>query len=455
MRLAWLVASALAACAAVGCSAGTKAGGRPLPHPIVLSIANHETEGRDLAEYIAAVDGLSQGSIQLERHEGWRSALADYDRATLADVRAGRIDLAKIAVRSLDTVGVTDFQALTAPFLVDSIALERTVLASPLGDEMLAGLARTGVVGVAVVPGEPRRPFGQRRRFVAPSAYRGALFGIGPSRLSRETLEALGAKPRTYVAGQLPYAFDGAELDLATIEGQGDATSVTTLTGNVVLWPRAFVIVANRKVFASLTTQQRETLRDAGREALGPATRRLRIEERDEAGILCRRDHATLLQATSRELAELRAAVRPVYATLERSAITRARIRQIESMKRRLPPETAVRCGLPGAARQRSTTPLDGTWEMTADARYGIDGGRYRLVLRHGRWRFNHLSAPKWGGLGVFSVRGGDTLRVHFSDGSDAIYRWNVFRETLTLLYTSEHVGAPNPTYAPWHRVGR
>jgi hypothetical protein len=341
-----------------------------------------------------------------------------------------------------------------APFLVDSIALERKVLASPLADEMLAGLDRAGVVGVAVVPGEPRRPFGQRRRFVAPSAYRGALFGIEPSKLSRETFEALGARPRTYVPGNLPYALDGAELDLATIEGQGDATSVTTLTGNVVLWPRAFVIVANRKVFASLTTQQRETLRDAGREALGPATRRLRIEERDEAGILCGRDHLTFLQATSRELAELRAAVRPVYARLERSAVTRARIRQIESMKRRLPPETPVRCGLPGA-RQRTTASLDGTWEMTADARYGIDAGRYRLVIRHGRWRFNHLSAPKWGGTGVLFVRGDDTLRVHFSDGSDAIYRWSVFRETLTLRYTSEHLGAPNPTYAPWHRASR
>ena len=105
-----------------------------------------------------------------------------------------------------------------------------------------------------------------------------------------------------------------------------------------------------------------------------------------------------------------------------------------------------------------STTPLDGTWEMTADARYGIDAGRYRLVLRDGRWRLIHLSPPTWGRKGspsVFSVRGDNTLRVHFSDGTDAIYRWNVFRETLTFRYTSEHVGPPNPTYAPWHRVGR
>jgi hypothetical protein len=332
--------------------------------------------------------------------------------------------------------------------------LERTVLASPLADEMLAGLARAGVVGVAVLPGEPRRPFGQRRRFLAPSEYRGAVFGIGPSILSLETLQALGARPRTYISPDLPYAFDGAELDLATIEGHEYDTSVTSLTGNVVLWPRAFVVVANRKVFARLTAKQREILRTAGREALEPAIRRLRIEEQDEAGILCRRRRLRLVQATQPELAALRAAVRPIYARLERSAVTRARIREIESMKRRLPPEPPVGCG-PPLARQRSTTPLDGTWEMTAAGRYGIDAGRYRLVLRHGSWRFRHLSAPQWGGSGVFAVRGEDTLRVHSEDGGDAIYRWNVFRETLTLRYTSERVGAPNPTYGPWHRIGR
>src|SRR5438093_12675887 len=152
MRLAWLVAPALA-CVAVGCSGGTKAGGRPLTHPIVLSVANHEMQGRDLAEYIAAVDRLSGGSIHLEHREGWRGPQVDYDRATVADVRAGSIDLAKIAVRSLDTVGVIDFQALVAPFLVDSLALERTVLASPLAVEMLAGRAPAGVVAAAVPPG--------------------------------------------------------------------------------------------------------------------------------------------------------------------------------------------------------------------------------------------------------------------------------------------------------------
>src|ERR687887_384957 len=116
MRSAWLVLPVVAF-AAVGCSGGTKAGGRPLEHTIVLTIANHETNDRDLAEYGAAVNLLSDGSISLERREGWRAPEVDYDRGTVADVRAGKVDLAKIAVRSFDTLGVSRFQALMAPFL--------------------------------------------------------------------------------------------------------------------------------------------------------------------------------------------------------------------------------------------------------------------------------------------------------------------------------------------------
>ena len=380
--------------AAAGCSGGTKAGGGPPRHTIVLTIANHETGDRDLAEYIAAVNRLSDGSIRLERREGWRGPEVDYDRGTVADVRAGKVDLAKIAVRSFDTFGVSSFQALMAPFLVDSLGLEQEALASPLADEMLAGINGLDVVGVAMLPGEPRRPFGQRRRFLAPPDYRGALFGIRPSRVSIATLRALDAQPHGYVPGDLPYAFAGAELDLSTIAESGWDTSATSLTRNVVFWPRAFVIVANRAVFTRLTAGQREILREAGREALGPAIARLRTEDLNEAGILCRRGQLTFVKATRVEVASLRAAVRPVYASLERHPKTRSLIREIEAMKRGLPPAKPVYCGR-SLPREGAPTPLEGTWEMTAGRAHGVDAGRYRLILKRGKFLLFHLPAGK------------------------------------------------------------
>ena len=110
-------------------------------------------------------------------------------------------------------------------------------------------------------------------------------------------------------------------------------------------------------------------------------------------------------------------------------------------------------------------TPLDGSWEMTASRTQVIDvthspydseadAGRYRFVLRRGRLSSFHLDEPRWSRAGVFSVQG-DVVRFTVENEVD-VYRWNVYRDTLTLRYVpGGERGAPNPTFAPWHRVGR
>jgi hypothetical protein len=90
---------------------------------------------------------------------------------------------------------------------------------------------------------------------------------------------------------------------------------------------------------------------------------------------------------------------------------------------------------------------------MTAPHRYGIDAGRYRLVLERGRFSFRHVSPPRWGGSGAFFVDH-DKLQLRPSDGEDGLYRWNLYRGSLTLRYTEQRIGPPNQTFGPWHRVG-
>jgi TRAP-type transport system periplasmic protein len=450
MRLVWFALPALAF-AVVGCASGTKAGGVG-QHTIVLTIANHESDDRDLAEYMAAVSRLSEGAIKLDLRADWRAPDSDFDRGTIVDVRAGKADLAKIAVGSLDGLGVDDFQAVMAPFLIDGLALEQKVLASELPDEMLPGLQRLGVEGLAMLPGEPRRPFGLTRRLLGPLDYRDAVIGIRPSRLAAATFREFGATARTYLTGELPpWTFDGAELDLVTLEGNRYDISGSSLTANVAFWPKAFVVVANDGLLAKLTSRQREILREAGRAALGPAIARLRNEDRVEAGILCRRHHAMFVVATPGQIAALRAAVSPIYDRVERDGRTTSFIHEIEAMKRRSFAERATPCSAPTPPR-RAETLLDGVWEMTARRAVAgpIDAGHYRMVLRRGRL----IAVRPWKSTGTFTVRG-DTVVFRNSDGEYGVYRWNLFRDTLTLRYVpGREEGAPNPTFAPWHRVG-
>ncbi len=458
VRLVWLALPALALTAA-GCSGGTKAGGQDQPHAVVLTIANHEGDDHDLAEYLAAVSRLSHRSIRLVLRNHWRPGDVDYDRGTLADVRAGKVDLAKIAVRSYDELGVERLQALEAPFLVDSFGLEQKVLSSRLPHRMLPAISALGVRGLAILPGELMRPFGLERRLLGPSDYRGAIIGITPSLVPRLTFERLGATPLPYPPGELtPWRFTGAELDLYTLgEGNFAVFGRSSVTANVAFWPQAFTVVGSPQVLAKLTPQQRDVLRRAGRDALVPTIARMRAEDRAAAGVLCRRDHVAFADATPLELAALGAAVRRVYRRLERNSTSRSLIAEIRTMKRHPLVDAALRCPT-SQPLTRAATVLDGTWEMTASrARASeIDAGHYRMVLRRGRVS-SSFSSPYSSGshtTGIFSVRG-DKIRFRYADGGAAIYRWNLYRDTLTLRKIPGVAEAPNPTFAPWTRIGR
>jgi len=462
-----------------GCfGGGGKAGGGGEKHVIVLTLANHEGESRDLAEYVQAVDRLSNGSLRIRLEPNWRKTEINYDRGTIADVRGGKADLAKIGVRSFDTLGVRDFQPLIAPLLVDTLGLEAKILRSPFAAQMVAGADGPGVERLTLLPGEVRRPFGLSHRLVAPADYRGAMFGIRPSLVSSDTLRALSATPRGYVSGELPRTFDGAELDLFTINGNGFDRPGTSLTVNVGLWPRAFVVVANKAVLARLSPTQRAILRRAGSAALEPALARLRSEGKDNAAILCRRGRMAFVRADPEQLAALRTAVRPVYHRLERSAQTRRVIRAIERMKTGVAPEPGPRCEGASGLTARGRTPVDGVYEVTttaadlhrarAPARDVIpeNYGKWIYVFDRGRFAITQEDeeACTWAS-GKFSVNGQQMAwsivggggfgpnNAYNRPGEFFRFGWSRYRDTLTLTPVEGAISPANFRAKPWHLV--
>jgi TRAP-type transport system periplasmic protein len=284
-----------------------------------LRLATYELEGLDVAEFVEAVDRLSDGSLRIDVRGRWRHDRIDYETETVGDVRRGKVDLGEIGVRAFDRVGVTDFQALVAPFSIDSYELERKVLASDLPDRMLSSLRRVGVVGIGVLPGALRKPLGVSRALIAPSDYRDATIGIRPSGGAARTFRALGGRARVYVAGTDISSLDGIEVDLGRIEGDRHDGPARAVTLNVNLWPRAVALVMNPKVYSGLTSEQRETLHRAAREALAPSMKRLTGDETDALEVMCARRQMAFRSASPSQLADLRAAVRPVYRQLEKT----------------------------------------------------------------------------------------------------------------------------------------
>src|SRR5215475_1629556 len=172
-RRAWLVLAAALAMGAAACGSGSlnKAGGL-VSKPVVLTLADGEGDTSNAQPFADAVSRLSHGSLQVKIQAAWRPGDPSNEAELIKDVQAGKAQLGITASRAFDTVGIKSFQALQAPFLIDSIALEQKVLASAIPGTMLQGLRPHGLAGLAVLPGPLRRPLGFTKPLVAASSYR-------------------------------------------------------------------------------------------------------------------------------------------------------------------------------------------------------------------------------------------------------------------------------------------
>jgi TRAP-type C4-dicarboxylate transport system substrate-binding protein len=325
---AWIALTAALALGAAACGPGNldKAGG-PVPKPVVLTLANDSGDLSGAQPFATAVNELSHGALQI-RIEGPSGRLGDLNSETglIKAVQAGKAQLGITGTQAFDTVAADGFQALQAPFLIDSYALQRKVLASDLPQKMLAALNPTGLVGLGLLPGVFARPFGFSRPLLAASDYRGAKIGTLPSLAAGETFRALGA---TLVTSGGIGGLDGIETDVFAADMAFHRPGAT-LTGNVVFWPWPGVIFMNRGAFESLTTAQRSELFRAAAKA-----RAAKIYLGDDTGYLrdlCRRG-TKVVTASPADLAGLRVAVRPVYLTLEANPATRVFINQITAMR--------------------------------------------------------------------------------------------------------------------------
>jgi hypothetical protein len=316
-------------------------------------------------------------------------------------------------------------------------------------ERMLEGVEPLGLVGLALLPGLLRRPFGLSRPLLGPRNYAGAVFGSSYGGVARDSIVALGATPKAYRIGSLA-GLDGAELDVWTIANNGYDVPGATLTGNVVLWARPETIVINRDVFDRLPPAQREILRRAGREAVAPVLARMEKEQPQALEVVCGRGKLRLATASTSELAALQTAVQPVYDELERDKQTREFIAAIRKLRSGLEAES-VQCTAP----QRGVSQLEGVWEsnvtyaaMSANGASASEAATYHgpgtLELRGGLWTFR---GDRTTVKGTYAVMG-DDLRLTTltctanpcSPGAATQYSWSVYRDALTLTRRS---GAP------------
>ncbi len=157
-RLAVLILAMTATVAGTACGGDAgddKAGGSGPSVELRLANTGGEIAQTPAVEYfVERVEELSGGKVRIEVVNRWAQFAPDAEQQVVHDVAARDVDLGWVGSRVFDTLGVNSFEALTAPMLIDSYALEDAVIERGVTAKMLAGRRRTGGA-------RPRRPRGR------------------------------------------------------------------------------------------------------------------------------------------------------------------------------------------------------------------------------------------------------------------------------------------------------
>ena len=448
-----------------------KAGAGAKRGPKVLTLATRDYNDPVAETFAAAVKRHAGGSMRIDVKSGWRYYDLASEQRTIADVRHGAADMIAVGARAWDTVGVKSFRAVVAPFLVDSDALQSRVLESPLAQRMLDGVRPLGLVGIALVPGELRRPLGLSRVLLRPQDFRGGTIAIRPGGVARNTVRALGASATpTPTDPSKIVLFDGVEIGVPSIVNNRFDLRARALTSNVVLWPRATTIVMNEKAYDRLSSDQQDVLRKAGREAVAPLVALFESYERDSLDSLCRVGRLRLVAASAADRAALTRAVQPIYDHLERDSLTRDLISEIRTQRAGLPPAEPLSCRKAPAGSTRA--PFEGRWHLDLSAgelrAAGVSPdeiprsqGTWTLVLGHGRWVATRQTPPGGFLKGTYTVDGQRFREIvescsasttHCTPGNLSEYTWSMYRDRLTFRRIPGRYGSTELVAKPWTR---
>jgi TRAP-type C4-dicarboxylate transport system substrate-binding protein len=311
---------------------------RVAARPRVLVIGNSDPTSDAELFFARRAARLSAGTLQISLRSELYGERPDKERRVAHDLQAGRLPLAWDATRVWDTEGVTSFQGLQAPFLIDSVALMERVIASPLAAQVSSGLGAKGVTGLGLAAINLRRPLGARKAFTFVAAFQGAKVNVVTSRISEDILRALGAAPVDVGGGEVlgnalrSGRVDAAETAIDVVFRNGYAEVAKYMTSNVVLFPKFASIDANAAMLAALPAPQRDALAKAAAATGRYSTARLEALEAADALALCKQG-IRFAAATQAELDALVAAEQPVYEALSTDQVSASVIAGIRALK--------------------------------------------------------------------------------------------------------------------------
>jgi tripartite ATP-independent transporter DctP family solute receptor len=187
---------------------------------------------------------------------------------TIEQTRVGAIDMNRINVGAIANPFLN---VLALPFLFRSIDHLYKVVDGPIGDEILAAIEPTGLIGLTFYDSGARSIYTRTRPVQSIDDLRGLRLRVQQSELMEKMIKSLGAEPIGLAYGQVLTALqtkliDGAENNWPSFVSAGHykVARFYTLTQHTM---SPEVLIMSPRAWADLSAEDRAIFRQAARES--------------------------------------------------------------------------------------------------------------------------------------------------------------------------------------------
>lgn len=266
--------------------------------------------------------------LLLEQRSGGRIAVQVFPNAQLYGdgdemqaLQLGAVDLVAPSVSKFGRIGLPQFELFDLPFLFDDLTAVRRITLGPLGQRLLKGLERQGLVGLGFFDNGFKQ-MSANRPLLEPKDYVGLRMRVQASLVIADQMRALGALPVTLPFSETRRALasgvvHGTENPVSNFWTQAmhEVQSDLSLTEHGYL---GYAVVTNQRFWQHLSAHDRELIHQALQEALAFANQ-MADRQNERALQALRQSGTTRIHAVSGVQRErLRQAVRSVQQQLSR-----------------------------------------------------------------------------------------------------------------------------------------
>ncbi len=263
-----IVAMLLSMLMVVSCGGGSDSSG-----PIVFRLADTLTEKYPATagaiEFARLVEEYTEGRVVVEVHHS--AALGGDESAYVEQLQFGNIDVARLNLSPVAEVAPM-LNLLQMPFLFATMEHMHEVIDSEIGDELLASVNGTQMVGLALYEAGQRNIYNSKKAINTLDDLKGLKIRVPNNKLMLDTFNALGANATplsiTEVYSSLNSGvIDGAENNFPSYQQMSHFEQAQYLTLNAHTAPPE-ILVFSEASFKKLSAEDQALVRKAAKDSV-------------------------------------------------------------------------------------------------------------------------------------------------------------------------------------------